>query len=268
MHLSPLANARTKQLWAIFIALASWLPSSLFAQTSPQRSGRGAPVTHVSFVGCRSDGQVGPLAAPTEADEVIQIDAKAALRLAYYKAEHGSGVLAPRGWYCFGTYGSGGSFLYVAPQPIKRDDLFSRNWRGFTGPAIEVDNFFGGTSGRFGVARIIARVFPAQRAFVQRIIREGLAQASDFVFGPYPDDRLRFPSNRIVEYQTPPHCEGLGTISRLQQNDVSIEGVAILQGQTPDLLFLTVRLPPDISDFTSYVIHQSEQNNAASLSEK
>lgn len=263
------ADARSNRLCVVLIALAIWSPFSLLAQMNPEKSGREIPVTRVPFVGCRSDGQTGPLAVPTAAAEMVQIDASAARRLAYYKAQDAPGVLAPRGWYCFGTYGSAGSSLFVAPQPIRRDDLFSPNWRGLTEPAIEVAYIYSGTSGRFEVARIIARLFPAQKAFAQRVIREERelgVPGDDFVFGPYPRDRLTFLTDRIVEYQTPPYCEGLGTDSRLQQNDASIDGVAILQGKTPDLLLLNVRLPPGMNDLTAYVIRQIERNNAVGLS--
>jgi hypothetical protein len=40
--------------------------------------------------------------------------------------------------------------------------------------------------------------------------------------------------------------------------------VAILQGDTPDLLLLTVRLPPDMYDLTSHIIQQVERDDAES----
>ncbi|HVN17333.1 MAG TPA: hypothetical protein VMU05_01125 [Dongiaceae bacterium] len=96
----------------------------------------------------------------------MAISAGAAERLAYYKAEYGVGVLAPRGWHCFGTYGSNGATLYVSPDPINAADLLSTSWKGFAGPAIQISVAEGGTSGRFEVAKTIARVFPKHKAFV------------------------------------------------------------------------------------------------------
>src|SRR6185437_1740796 len=72
----------------------------------------------VSFVGCASDGQAGSLKAASGRSKRMAIPAGAAQRLAYYKAENGFGVLAPKGWHCFGTYGSGGANLFVSPNPI------------------------------------------------------------------------------------------------------------------------------------------------------
>ena len=259
-------------LLLIVIAGGIWYFSQPAPQPAPNAPGRPsetaksqeAPVVRVPFVGCSSDGQTGPVPAPKGDEKVVQIDARAAQRLAYYEAAD-YGVLAPRGWYCFGTYGSNASNLYVAPEPIKGDDLFSTTWGGFTGPAIQASEISGETSGRLEVARVIARVFPAQKAFVQSVIKEGIEPASGFPFGPYPNDKLIFQSDRIVEYQSPPLSEGLGTISSLRANDYPINVVAILQGQAPDLLLLTVRLPPDMNDLTSHIIQQIERDNAASL---
>lgn len=110
----------------ILLALAACAQFSPSAQAkaaaaSPQKSG-----AHVPFVGCRADGQVGPVNAPKGESRVLPIAAEAAQRLAYYKSEQGFGVLAPRGWYCFGVYGSNGYALYVSPQQISTDNLFSR----------------------------------------------------------------------------------------------------------------------------------------------
>jgi hypothetical protein len=198
----------------------------------------------------------------------VPIDASAAQKLAYYKAEEGAGILAPRGWYCFGTYGSNGSNLFVTPQAVKTDDWLSPTRPRFTGPAIQFSAMEGDTSGRFAAARIIARVFPAQKAFVQTVIEEGIEPASSFPFGPYPKDKLIYKGDRIVEYQTAPHSEGLGTASWLQANDYPISGVAVLTGETPDVLILHVRLPPDMSHLTSLIIQQFERDNPESPSEK
>jgi hypothetical protein len=176
--------------------------------------------------------------------------------LAYYKAASGSGVLAPRGWYCFGIYGSGGTELFVSPRPIKRDDLFTPNWRGIMGPAVEVDDVYGDTSGRGEVADVLARVFPKQRAFVQSVIDLFDQPANAYTFGPYPNDKLVVQTDRLVQYQTAPHSEGLGTKNRLKADADPIDGVAMLQGETPDLLMLRVRLPPEQRDLAPLIIQE------------
>ncbi|MGD0497845.1 MAG: hypothetical protein ABSC23_05355 [Bryobacteraceae bacterium] len=192
---------------------------------------------------------------------------KAAQQLAYYKAAQGPGVFAPRGWYCFGTYGSGGDSLLVSPEPIDTAHLFSTEWAGLSGPAIDLRYNFGGTSGRFEVVEVISRVFPAYRGIplVKRVAKE----MKDFDppedplrFGPYPTDKLTYKSARAVEYQTLGEADGLGTHSTLEKNGDSIDGVAVLVGDDPDLLLLAVRLPPALSTLSSGIIGQVERDAA------
>jgi hypothetical protein len=216
----------------------------------------------VPFVGCKSDGQVGPLKAPKGHSRTVSIPAEAAQRLAYYKGEDGPGVLAPRGWYCFETYGSSGSSLYVSPTPLNSAIVFADKWKGLSGAAIQLSVSIGDTSGRFEVASIIARVFPQHKAFVRKVIAEGIEPASDFHFGPYPNDKLTYKNKTLVEYQTPPQTEGLGTDSRLQKNLDSISGVEILTGEELSLISLAVRVPSNMGDLTTTIIQQVEREVA------
>lgn len=221
--------------------------------------------TAIPFVGCRSGGQLGPEDAPAGKDMELSVPAWEAQRLAYYRAERGVGVLGPRGWYCFGTYGSNGEELYVSPSPINPDDLLSTRWKGFHGPAIEISYNYGGTSGRFAVANVIARVFPARRAFVRKVVadeRKVGMPGTTFPDGPYKRDMLKYRSRDIVEYQTPPNADGLGTHSWLRKNGYEIRGVAILTGSEPDLIQLSARLPSDTKDLTPFIIEQTEREAA------
>ena len=56
--------------------------------------------------------------------------------------------------------------------------------------------------------------------------------------------------------------EGLGTASRLQKNDSPICGVAILFGEEPRLLQLSVRLPSETSDLAQLIVEQTEPEAA------
>ncbi len=262
-----LATTRSSSV-RLSCALSSLLlfaTSSLTAQTTaapaqPQQTGVTVP-----FVGCKSDGQVGPMKVPQAESKAVDIPAEAAQRLAYYKSAYGFGVLAPRGWNCLGTYGSNGVTLYVSPEPISTDILFSPDWKGFTGPAIQISEETGATSGRFSVARTIARLFPAHMDFVKRVISEGFEPADAFPTGPYPKDKLTYRSKDIVEFETPANTEGLGTASRLLKNGSPVSGLVILfEGEEPNVLHLSIRLPeadPGLSD----AIIQHAQRDAAQV---
>jgi hypothetical protein len=213
----------------------------------------------VPFAGCKADGQTGSQPTPHKPPLHLHLDSTTANRLAYYEGFDGLAVLGPRDWNCFETYGSNGSTLYVSPTPLNSNQFFDSSWKGFTGPAIQISSMIGDTSGRFAVAAVIARVFPAHRDFVNNVIAEGLRPASDFPFGPYPDDHLSYKSKELVEYLTPPNRRGLGTSSRLLPNQQPIFGVAMLVGEELDLIHLSLRLPPAMEDLAPIIIGEAEQ---------
>ena len=97
---------------------ASGTAAMLCAQTTADAPDGQKSAVSVPFVGCASFGQVEALPAPKGADKTVKIAAKDAAALAYYLSADGIGLLAPRGWYCVGTSGSGGSALYLSPKPI------------------------------------------------------------------------------------------------------------------------------------------------------
>jgi hypothetical protein len=238
-------------------------PTALALFLSPITSGQkpAQPPATIPFVGCKADGQAGPQRAPRKPPLHLHLDPTAANRLAYYEAFEGPGVLGPRGWYCFETYGSSGNNLYISPTPLNPTQFFDTTWKGFTGPIIQISSMIGDTSGRFAVARVIARVFPAHRDFVNNVIAEGLRPASDFPIGPYPDDQLTHKSKELVEYLTPPNRKGLGTSSWLLPNQQPILGVAMLTGEELSLTHLSLRLPTGMDDLTPIIIRETERAN-------
>ena len=240
------------------IILAFCAQIALLAQNKVAAPSTRRPAASVPFVGCKSDGQTGPADAPTGTNKSVSIDRDAAKELAYYESAVGFGVLAPRGWHCLGNYGSGGASLFASPEPI-----YSPDWR--SGPAVELAGWNGGTSGRFEVAQIIARVFPAHKPFADAVIADfpGLLP-SRFPYGPYPADKLTYKSKTVVEYRTPAQADGLGTHSSLKKNASPIVGAALLTGPTPDLLLLSVRLPPDLSRLAASIVRQGELDAASS----
>lgn len=227
-------------------------------QTTSRSTGNVA--THVPFVGCPADGQGGPVDPPQRKDKVVSMPAVLVQDVAYYSAGD-SGVLAPRGWYCFETYGSGGTSLFIAPSQLDSSILFSDTWPGFTGPAIEYSVTSTDTSGRFAGAKTIARVFPAHMDFVKKVEAEGIDVDAPYLVGPFPNDTLKYLNNDAVEYMTPPNETGLGTLSRLKVNGSPITGIAILHLERGSLLQLSVRLPDDMAGLRPVIIQELEREN-------
>jgi hypothetical protein len=191
----------------------------------------------VPFVGCPSDGHRGRSRAARRRPAV---PARLRAQLAYY-ASGDLGVLAPRGWHCFGLYGSNGSILIVTPEPHGARDLLASPPSPLRGPAVQISSSSGGTSGRFEVANVIARAFPAQMAFARRVAAEGIGDP--LPRGPYPTDHMVRLRPNAVGYTTPAGREGLGTDSRLVPSDRPIDGLAVLDTSGDwNLLKLDVRL--------------------------
>jgi hypothetical protein len=233
------------------------LATAVFCDGPSMASGVKLPL-----IGCPSDGQVGPEAAPRSGEISLSINPDAASRLAYYtdKSEVGGmSVLAPRGWHCFGVYGSNGESLFVAREAISTGQFFKGDWKGIAGPAIQFSFSDGGTSGRFEVAEIVSKIFPQEKAFVESVIAEGLEKTLDYSFGPFPGDRLKRIGKNIVEYETPPGVKGLGIQTRLIPNSDSIMGVVILNADNDNSIHqLAVRLPKDQADLATTIVRQTE----------
>ena len=225
--------------------------------------------TSVPYVGCPGNGQTGPYTAAKGVPKSVNLAPEIADKLACYeyKGDAGQfGTLGPRGWNCFVTIGSNRETLYVAPEALNSAKILEhKDWRGFTGPVIQLSGSDGGTSGRFEVAKVAARVFPAYRNYARKIIAEGFGSAFDYPFGPFPSDHLKYKGKKLVEFTTPAYHKGLGTMSWLLPSDQSITGFALLS-DTPDLdtglLQLSVRLPLSLSFLSATLIQQADTDGS------
>jgi hypothetical protein len=237
---------------ACTVAIALFLSSTTSGQSSAQLP------SSIPFVGCPSDGQLGPQPAPTSRSFHRNLPPDVASRLAYYEGPDGIATLAPRGWHCFALIGSDGDFLYVAPESIDAAKLYDRkHWHGFTGPAIQLSEVLGDTSGRMEVAPIVARVFPKYRSYVGSIIAEGFEAAKDFPYGPYPKDQVNYENDHTVVFTTPPNTAGLGTASRLLKSKLPISGIVLFDPSKDgdhEMNQLSVRLPSQMQDLTPTII--------------
>jgi hypothetical protein len=240
--------------------------------SQPPAAGTQFAEFDVPTVGCPQDGQVGPREKPPLPGTVhLRLPAAAGPRLAYYSTSEspGTGVLGPRGWDCFGVYGSDGSQLYVVPQKMS-GEILGRPRRIKDGPAIVRGISFGETSGRFAVAHVAARLFPKARKFVDAVRDEGIDARENYKFVPWTDDRIKYLADFVVSFTTPAGREGAGTASALTPGQQPISGLIIAHGigddadqtsdaNSPYLSTLTVRLSPrDVDLYAAIAIARLE----------
>jgi hypothetical protein len=195
--------------------------------------------------------------------------------MAWYQAKEGSGVLGPRGWHCFSTYGSNGSSLFITPEPLSSATFFPNDKGTFTGrsdgasfagPAIQLSEMIGDTSDRFSVALSIARLFPAHRDFAESVRDEHLG-LDTLPSGPASTDKLHYLSKEAVEFTTPANHDGEGTHSLLTKSSLPITGVVMLTGEELNCTMLTIRLPPDLAYLASIITKQVEHEGASAESQ-
>ena len=120
----------------------------------------------------------------------------------------------------------------------------------------------GSTSGRFEVAKRIARLFPEHMDFVRAVVAEGLAPAKDFPQGPFPGDKLTYKTKTLVEFETPAHQDGLGTSSRLLPGDGAITGFVFLSAKPGDDAYavsLEMRLPAEMAGLGPAIVAATER---------
>ena len=233
---------------------------SLLAQATRSAPNAHGTAVSVPFVGCASSGQLETLEAPQGTSRTVPISSKDAQALAYYKSADGIGLLAPRGWHCEGASGSGGAVLFLSPKPIHHG-VSGR--QGLEGSAIEITHFSSGASGKYEIAEIMARVFPAYKAFATGVM-EGMGLP--LPAGPYPKDTLKYRGKTIVEYNTPAQTKGLGNFhSWLGENELPIKGVAIVvgdlkEGSGPDVVLLSVRILPALTGLVPAIVSQVERD--------
>jgi len=238
--------------------LAGLVCMSMSVSLCAQAHHKSAPavLSEIPFVGCPSDGQLGPQPAPEGKPLHLPIPTELAAQIAYYEMNEDFGVLAPRGWHCFGIVGSYGIQLVVAPQPLSWELLWGEHAEPLRGPAVHLAGIDGDTSGRFEVGRAVLRLFPIYHAYVRRIIHEHIDESlATARRKPFPADKLTYRGTHRVYYVTPPHQKGEGTQSRLAADDESIEGVIEVGGQDMDMTYLAARLPKTQRALVSYIEH-------------
>lgn len=228
----------------ILLPLLAWRIDAVLASES------------IPVIGCPSDGQAGPFDPPANSVASLEADPKIARQLAYYQAAESVGVLAPRGWQCFGVYGFSGNILIVAPTRIDSSNLSEPK---VPGPGVAMTVIFGGTSGRLEVARYAARFFPERvPSFVSAANREiDELEMPELRASPsFATDTYRCVALSIVRFETPGSHAGVGTTGPLVKSTDSVSGLIALTvtDDGPDLSILRVRLSPQQRALTDAIL--------------
>jgi hypothetical protein len=208
----------------------------------------------VGAVGCPANDQMGPARLQAGESMPAPVEQRMAEQIAYFKAEGSPGVYAPKGWSCRAWYGSNGSVLVVTPKRIE-PPYFPLPM--ITGPAVMIETWDGGTSGRFHVAIVAAQLFPLLGSeFITRVRQEHLIADSSFDAEPYPDDQLRYLSDRLVEYTTPPNRTGLGTDGLFEMSNLPVRGLTILnlEAEVNSLTEVRVKMPAGLNSVAQAIV--------------
>jgi hypothetical protein len=214
----------------------------------------GTELQTIELIGCPVFGHAdeAPEAAPAKRLIKLSLRKGMASRMAVYRGALGPAVFGPRGWHCFARYGSGAFVLDVRPEPFNASGEAQGGPFGSNSRAISVEIINGGTSGRYEAAPIIARLFPEFRSFAEEVRDMGGIPRSEFVFAPYPNDRVITLAYNVVEFETPGNSEGIGTRGGFVAGPDSIKGIASVSGSPsePSVRVMRARLGSQFSDVT------------------
>lgn len=223
----------------------------------------------VPFVGCKTEGQGDGAVPAASVDDTPRLPATQAARLAYYGLLSGNGVLAPRGWHCWGFTADTGGSTIVLPTPLDPKKFWSQRL-SVKGPFVVQSYTFGGTYGRFEVADKGSRFFPGHPGLKR------LRQANFELYDPkseepgakpppapkpYPEKSLTRFSENELSYRTPAGKTGVGTGGWIKPGPDPVIGAVALH-QDPeydeiDLVDVSVRLPPDLVDLAPFILGQA-----------
>jgi hypothetical protein len=106
---------------------------------------------------------------------------------------------------------------------------------------------YGGTSGRFDVAELSARLFPDVMAdFIARVKAEGFPSPDFSKIKPYSEDKYTYLNRKLVTFTTPAHHDGIGTGIFVPSADPVRGVVSLAPGdeQETNLLQYDLRLSP------------------------
>jgi hypothetical protein len=237
------------------ISLALCLACRGVAAAAPAAAAAAAESQQrVATVDCPANDQTGPARLQAADTMSVPLAPLPAGQIAFYRAEHSPGVYAPKGWSCRAWDGSNGSTLVVTPKRVEPPYF---PLPVITGPAVMIEASDATSSGRFHVAIVAAQLFPLIGSeFIARVRQEHLISDSSFDLESYPDDRLTYLSDRLVQYTTPPNRAGLGTAGMLEVSDLPVRGLTILtlESEANALTEVRVRLPAGLNAVAAAIV--------------
>lgn len=235
----------------LWFAISMVLPlacRAVAAATNPDTQPR------VATFDCPANEQAGSARLQAAEPMSAPVAPQLAGQIVYYRAEHNPGVFAPKGWSCRAWDGLNGSILIVTPKRIEPPYFPLPK---ITGPAVTIETSDATGSGRFHVAIVAAQLFPLIGSdFIARVRQEHLISDSAFDAEVFPDDRLTYLSDRLVQYTTPSNRAGVGTAGVLEVSDLPVKGLAILnlQAETNALIEVRIRLAPGMNGVAGAVV--------------
>jgi hypothetical protein len=92
--------------------------------------------------------------------------------------------------------------------------------------------------------------------FITAVKHEHLISDSSFDVVPYPDDQLRYLSDRFVEYTTPANRTGFGTDGLIKMSNLPIRGLTILNldAEVNSLIEVRVKLPASFNAVAAAIV--------------
>jgi hypothetical protein len=198
--------------------------------------------TRIPFVGCVEQGPSPDddgWTAPSGRTLATNLPPTVASRLAVY-ASNWSAVLAPRGWACHSSFvEKQGVAMIVAPK------LDGNMAAILAGPSVILWN----DQNPRTVAAYAARYFPERVAPMTASTR---ANDPAQPMPRYPNDRLRYLSDLVLDYATPAHHAGLGepdeaAAARQSLTSYGVLALSNLPQGAGGIVNLTVRLPADLT---------------------
>lgn len=224
----------------------------------------------IPFIGCSGMAMPGPTDAPTGDPVEVNFGASIASKLSHYQDADYLGIVAPRGWYCYLSANAGDATLLVTPS---RDEIeaFKRVGESesvASGPAVWFQTIEGGTGGGREAIKYGERFFPGAlpKDFVQEVIddaKDNHLPINDYIFPRNTKDVIAYKSPTLLEFETPAHEDGLGTLAwgGLKKSELPIYGVLSFttKASDPIIYLLAVRLPPASANLRTTIIHDAEE---------